>query len=400
MIRINKKLLSEISNSGTKGMDPRIKPMDWKKFLEAEYVYIGTHNGHFHPDEIFCVALIYLLKYLMAKTHFGKSVLYPSLAEFVAHSVIRASAIDDLIELGIEKRPYIIVDVRGGHYDHHQSYQGLVDRVYNSNNIIIRHAKRTPPDLLMNESYKRLCSFGSLWYAVGKLFNIDLSDLNTEQKMCYINDTIENNVLRDIFDEIAFPVSLVDTNGPDLFECAYSKIIGDMNLTEENVYNDLPGKDQPFAKAVEIAYAILAGAIVSAQNKYISIAEAYKKCLFKENKDFINYLEIPEVSDPDDEVKLGISTLNELIIPSKQGETARPYFLFNPNPSTRDGCCRLVMSKWGKLDVASITKHWSKYVFIHPDGFLITFSNKEDAEEFIEKLTIQGCIDNKLILGI
>lgn len=396
MIKINKKALNRFPNLCTANLDPRIKLMDWEKFLEAEYVYIGTHNGHFHPDEIHCIALIYLLKYLVAKEHFGKNILYPSLTEFIAHSVIRASTIDDLIELGIEKRPYIIVDVRGGHYDHHQSNQGLVDRAYNFDHIITKHAKRTPSDLLTNDAYKRLCSFGSLWCAVGRVFDIDLSNLNPEQKICHM-DTIENNVWSDIFEEIAFPISLVDTNGPDLFECTYSKIISDMNLTEENVYNDLQGKDQPFAKAVEIAYAILAGAIVTAQNKYFSITEAYKKCQFKENKNVVAYLQIPKVDNPDDEVKLGISTLNELVTK----RNTHPLFLFNPNPSSRDTCCRIVMSRWAKLDVENIKKIWSKYVFIHPDGFLMTFCNSNEAEEFIKHLEIRDHLeDDKVILGV
>lgn len=399
MIKINKEKIEKLTFSGTPAQDENIDSLNWKDFLKSESVYIGVHNGRFHADDVFCVALLYLMKYSYFRYIKHNTTPYLSIAEFVNHSVLRASTFEDLIEMGIKNRPYIICDIRGGHYDHHQVNQNDTDRTYHFD-LLIRDLHCDHPEVL-DDNYRRLCSFASLWVELGKIFKVDLSALSEEEKTCYDTYTIDSNVWRDIMEELCIPISLVDTNGPEKFSCTYNKIISDLNLTEENVYNDLPGKDANFVKAVEIAYAILTSAIISAQNKYSAIAEVYEKCSFEENENHIAYLQIPEVSDPDDEVKLGIPTLNELVIPDKQGKSAtRPYFLFNPNPAARDGCCRLVMSKWGKLDVKSITKYWSKYVFIHPDGFLMTFSNKEDAEEFIEKLNIHDWSGDKLILGI
>lgn len=399
MIKINKDKMTNLSFIGTAYRDENIGRVNWEEFLNSESVYIGIHNGRFHADDVFCVALLYLMKYSYFRYVKCNNAPYPSIVDFINHSVIRASTCADLIELGIKTRPYIICDIRGGHYDHHQINQDHTDHVYNFD-WLIRDYHCDHPKVL-EDNHRRLCSFASLWVELGKIFKVDLSALSEEQKACYDPYMMDSNVWRDIMEELCIPISLVDTNGSEKFSCTYNKIISDLNLTEENVYNDLPGKDPNFTKAVEMAYAILTSAIISAQNKYSAIAEAYEKCSFEENENYIAYLQIPEVNNPDDEVKLGIPTLNELIIPDKQGESAtRPYFLFNPNPATRDGCCRLVMSKWGKLDVESIKKHWSKYVFIHPDGFLMTFSNKEDAKEFIEKLNIHEYSGDKIILGV
>lgn len=399
MIKINKEIMLNLTFIGTADRDGKIDGVNWEEFLKSKSVYIGVHNGRFHADDVFCVALLYLMKYSYFRYVKHNNTQYPSIVDFINHSVIRASTVADLIELGIKDRPYIICDVRGGHYDHHQVNQYYTDHVYNYDQLI-RDLHSDHPKVL-DDNYRRLCSFASLWIELGKIFKVDLSALSEEEKACYDEHKIDLNVWSDIMEELCIPISLVDTNGPEKFNCTYNKIISDLNLTEENIYNELPGRDPNFTKAVEIAYAILTSAIISVQNKYSAIAEAYEKCSFKENEHLIAYLQIPEVNDPDDEVKLGIPTLNELIIPGKQRETAsRPYFLFNPNPAARDGCCRIVMSKWGKFDVESIKKHWSKCVFIHPDGFLVTFSNKEDAEEFIKKLNVYGYSGDKIVLGI
>lgn len=383
--------------------DSRLKDINWSEFFDNENFYIVTHNGQFHADDVFCVALVYILYVLSDRDTKTKCKL--PLHEFMDKYLIRESSLN----VAIEKHGYIlsentntiVFDITGGHYDHHCVKQDIPRMSFEDNKIKIADFKHLYKGEEFIKDYSmdfyNLCSFGQLWQHIGKGFNYEFTNLpeqSEEYKELY-HKLFDMSVFSKVFKEYVLPISLVDLNGPKNWNSPISRIISNCNRDREEFFGG------GFGKAVSMAVSMLFGEINNIQNQCETLDDVYGKLIhsgtewayvseFTYGKDKLSYIVIPDGYD----MNINLSTLEYIYVRNSDGKITNPLFIFNQNPSTRDGSYRIVFGSRMVLNKQCIDNIGVKYKFCHDAGFMITFETIKDAQDFIESMQLAGSMWN------
>ena len=380
--------------------DSRLKDVDWSEFFNNEHFYIVTHNGQFHADDVFCVALIYILYALSDRDN---DTFKLDIHNFIDCHLIREPSLD----VAIKKHDYIlsenantvVFDIAGGHYDHHcpkTQIPNMTKQDLDETHINFDYLRKycsSNMDLTGFASAFDLCSFGQLWQHIGRGFNhkftnvpVEMEDYNDMQNMILLNyKLVDMSVFSRVFKEYALPISLVDLNGPKNWNSSISRIIANCNRDSEFFIGG-------FEKAVNMAVTMLVGEINNAQNQCHTLDDVYDKLIHSENKsgayvkEFLDgkqsYIVIPDGCD----MNINLNTLEYIYVRNSDGRITNPLFIFNQNPAARDGAYRIVCGSKLVLDKNYIDAVGVKYKFCHEAGFMITFETVKDAQKFIDWL--------------
>lgn len=433
MIKFNFKSLKGNIYNGIKH-DSRLKDIDWSEFFKKDFVII-THNGQFHADDVFCVALMYILYTLSDQGTKNKLPLHM----FIDKHVVRMSTIEAAFAnvewLQNSDKNLVVFDLAGGHYDHHCAKNDIPQ--ISSNDFLDTHIM--PRDFkqlykgeqftdFYSRDYYNLCSFGQLWQHIGRGFNYEFTNLpeqSEDYKELY-HKLFDMSVFSKVFKEYVLPISLVDLNGPKNWNSPISRIISNCNR-EPSFFTG------GFNEAISMAVSMLYGEINNVQNQCAILDDVYGKLnnpksqlsdsefdrkvkgggselpyksyhveqlpsnkngKFNKNdqacgayaSEFLHgkqsYMVIPNGCD----VNINLSSLEYIYVRNPDGKITNPLFIFNQNPSTRDGAYRIICGSRIVLDKHYIDKFSIKYKFCHEAGFMITFETIEDAQKFIEWL--------------
>lgn len=388
--------------------DSRLKDIDWSEFFKKDFVII-THNGQFHADDVFCVALMYILYTLSDQGTKNKLPLHT----FIDKHIIRMSTIEAAFAnvewLQNSNKNLVVFDLAGGHYDHHCAKKDIPQ--ISSNDFLDTHIM--PRDFkqlykgeqftdFYSRDYYNLCSFGQLWQHIGRGFNYEFANLpkqSEDYKELY-HKLFDMSVFSKVFKEYVLPISLVDLNGPKNWNSPISRIISNCNR-EPSFFTG------GFNEAVSMAVSMLYGEINNVQNQCEILDDVYGKLNHSkpqptknvklEEKDQVcgayvskflhgerSYIVIPNGCD----MNINLNTLEYIYVRNSDGKITNPLFIFNQNPSTRDGAYRIVCGSKIVLDKHYIDTFDIKYKFCHEAGFMITFETIEDAQKFIEWLDL------------
>lgn len=402
--------------------DSRLKDVDWSEFFKKDFVII-THNGQFHADDVFCVALMYILYTLSDQGVKNKLPLHM----FIDKHLIRMSTIEATFTnvewLKNSDKNIVVFDLAGGHYDHHcvkKDIPQISSNDFLDTHIMPRDFKQLYKGEQFTDFYSRdyynLCSFGQLWQHIGRGFNYEFTNLpeqSEDYKELY-NKLFDMSVFSKVFKEYVLPISLVDLNGPKNWNSPISRIISNCNR-EPSFFTG------GFNEAVSMAVSMLYGEINNVQNQCEILDDVYGKLnnskpqlsdnefdqkvrggselsfrsdhveqLSSEPKPYVSgflhgeksYIIIPNGCD----MNINLNTLEYIYVRTSDGKTTNPLFIFNQNPSTRDGAYRIICGSRIVLDKHYIDATGIKYKFCHEAGFMITFETIEDAQKFIEWL--------------
>lgn len=418
--------------------DSRLKDIDWSEFFKKNFVLI-THNGQFHADDVFCVALVYIL--YVISNHDTTPL---DMNSFIDKHLIRESSLDVAIEkhdwILSEDVNVVVFDIVGGHYDHHcakTQIPNMTKKDLDDTHINFDYLRKyclNNIDLTGFASAFDLCSFGQLWQHIGRGFNHTFTNLpeppkdyNDLSHMILLNHKLTDiSVFSKVFKEYALPISLVDLNGPKNWNNPISRIISNCNR-EPSFFTG------GFNEAISMAVSMLYGEINNVQNQCETLDDVYGKLNHSkpqlsdsefdrkvrgggsklpyrsyhaeqlpstkngkfEQKDqacgayvseFLHgeksYIVIPNGCD----MNINLNTLEYIYVRNSDGKITNPLFIFNQNPSTRDGAYRIVCGSKIVLDKDYIDAVGIKYKFCHEAGFMITFETIEDAQKFIEWL--------------
>lgn len=288
-----------------------------------------VHNGIFHADDIFCVALVNLIR---------------SMSGVKKINTIRVSDIKEIADEDREK--YLVCDLLGGDFDHHMAADKKAYR---------------------DEEHKfPYASFGLLWKALGSAFIPDHSLI------------VEKDIIERLDEKFIMPIDYVDNFGPFReIKSPVSRIISNFNT----MFKD---QTQCFNKAVEIAESILQGEIQAEINelsalKLIDLTEIRQTM----GKNIYSYILIPSDTEENKFSIIGTAALNEYC---SRKENNFMRFVINLNPSPRDGSMRLMTIGNQKLTQAAIDagRKMDGCVFIHNAGFLATFKDLESTNKFVD----------------
>jgi uncharacterized UPF0160 family protein len=390
--------------------DSRLKDVDWSKFFKKDFVII-THSGQFHADDVFCVALTYILYVLTDfRDDFQFNIIKckKNIYEFINDHVIRVPTIDDAFAkygwLKKSDKNIVVFDIVGGHYDHHCVKKDIPQMTFDDLRKAdielndFKHLYKNDKSLAAydTDSYK-LCSFGQLWQHIGRGFNYEFTNLpeKSENNELY-RKLIDLSVFSKIFKEYALPISLVDLNGPKNWNNPISRVIANCNRDSE--FFEFAGG---FYEAVRMAVSMLYGEINNIQNQCEILDDVYGKLNhsgtewayvseFAYDKDKLSYIVIPDGCD----MNINLSTLEYIYVRNSDGKITNPLFIFNQNPSTRDGSYRIVFGSRMVLNKQCIDNIGVKYKFCHEAGFMITFETIKDAQDFIESMQLAGSMWN------
>lgn len=354
---------------------------------------IITHSGTFHADEIFSIALIMLtrISYINKKL---EDMGYKYSVKFGKHHLIntvyRVPNIESIDNDVYENDNSIVIDLIGGHYDHHHA---------NSND------KPTTKDLDFFELFENVepvATFGALWNAIGYLYDID-------------NPYLKMNCREKIYRDFIQPIDIVDCNGPRYAKSPVSRIIsnlGDYGAYEHNFVAYVPVKknvkqnmtflQSNFIEAVMLAYKILRDEIIRQQKVLSSVSDVYKYCSFDtvpimnddgETFGKINVCSMNKLEDENDMVSINIETLDYVKVKDidESVETDIPEIFINHNPNMRDKSYRFIVrdSTFIKLsnDIIKGNDVPGK-VFAHPSGFMIIFDTDNHLNDFMKNIYI------------
>lgn len=368
--------------------DSRLKDVDWSEFFKKNFVLI-THNGQFHADDVFCVALVYIL--YVISNHDTAPL---DMNSFIDKHLIREPSLDVVIEkhgwILSEDVNVIVFDIVGGHYDHHcakTQIPNMTKMDLDESNINLDYLLKycsCDMDLTGFASAFDLCSFGQLWQHIGRGFNhkfVNLPERSEDYKELYDN-LIDMSVFSRVFKEYALPISLVDLNGPKNWNSPINRIIANCNRDTEIFVGGFRG-------AFNMAVTMLVGEINNVQSQCETLDDVYGKLIHSETKsgayvsEFLHgeqsYIVIPDGYD----MNINLNTLEYIYVRNSNGKITNPLFIFNQNPSARDGAYRIVCGSKIVLDKKYIDAVGIKYKFCHEAGFMITFETIEDAQNFI-----------------
>lgn len=333
---------------------------------------IVTHSGMFHADEVFSIALIYILRNATENKEVRcRETLYkPLTPERILKEVKRIPSLTPGNEE--DERLYkecLVLDLRNGHYDHHHEN---IDDV---------------PSCVVDGKVTKLATIAQIWNDIGHLFNVGLS----------------NRVFQRIWESLILPISMQDQYGLK-YRNPISEIISNINGYTEldfdfvhideyadeytgELFESVDINNLKFAEAVMMAYKILHAKIVQEQllSKCIdTILDDPNICFNTINN--VKVCVIKKVEGvPEPRIKL--EALKYL-------DVETPDVLINEYESFRDGMYRVIMIDTDKvkIDQKFIKEPLKGQKFLHNQLFMITFDSIENLYEFINNSQVDNGI--------
>lgn len=326
---------------------------------------IVTHSGQFHADEIFCVALILIIRDSNKKWDYPDVPniyeLYRFAHEKILEDVIRRpQGLDPHNEEDAELyNSAVVIDILNGHFDHHH--------------VDINDA----PTL----GSTRIASIGALWNYIGHIFDIKRENVS--------DDIPHVNVYERMWENLFSSVSLVDVYGPNKYKSDYSLMISNINgYTAFDFDFVVPDEDDmegsKFVEAVLFAYKIIRMQLIKEQNFIRSLHGIGGNEYIEMDGNGVPSVTIKVVPEGEKEPKVNTETLKYV----KVDGTKTPRILVNKNPSLRDGSCTVVCvnSEEAHLDGELLKNPAPGQRFVHPALFMATFDTVENVEDFVSKL--------------
>lgn len=353
---------------------------DYTEFVKrfGENVPIYTHNGQFHADDAFSVALVFLV-YVMKNEYYDVQIKYllePNLK-------LRLNRVKECTKEMYDSG--IVLDLLNGHFDHHMANDE--DKHFFTD----EHGEK---DIT--------ASFGTLWDVVGSMFNID--DMP--------EGIINVNVKEKVYNDFIHLIDRADLYGPKKVNSPISKAISNMNSYDEYDFDFVKSDDFSsmtddekqnlrFLEAVCFAYKILKDEIRKAQHLMLSLKNvgSNKNIMISANKNGVTYLLIKEVEKGEKEPFVPLEALDYISIPwhkrtvDDSGEVLyekvirKIDLLVNMNPSLRDGTYRAIAADSNKVPFDPKCHEHAGVKFYHPQNFMITFETKEDLRNFVNEIS-------------
>lgn len=324
---------------------------------------IVTHGGMFHADEIFCVALIILIRKLVVNPKtFGNDRLNISRLDII-HSVQRVNTV---AELGGEnwQRESIVVDLLGGHFDHHMNPN---DKPYR--NTSDKYGEHKP----------YFASFGLLWDNIGGMFEPVLHG----ETMAEYNKPVNEfglSVTRKFDEKFVIGIDMQDNYGSSAYPNPVSRIISNYNSRESNCVRSQNQLPDNFISAVIMAYEILQNEISAIQNEIIGILMVLKTG--------INIIDSGVAVFKNDDPSIPKQAIEEICVELVEGCKVGCMVTYMTTPSKRNDTFYVsTCNGWKFHDDVKLSKP-EGMDFFHPAGFLITFDSFPNAEKFIQSLKI------------
>jgi uncharacterized UPF0160 family protein len=378
-IKLTKSINFDFENFNKKGELTKsvFNENDYTEFVKrfGENVPIYTHNGQFHADDAFSVALVFLV-YVMKNEYYDvqiKHLLEPNLK-------LRLNRVKECTKEMYDSG--IVLDLLNGHFDHHMANDE--DKHYFTD----EHGEK---DIT--------ASFGALWDVVGSMFNID--DMP--------EGIVNFNVKEKVYHDFVHLIDRADLYGPKKVNSPISKAISNMNSYDEYDFDFVKSDDFSsmtddekqnlrFLEAVCFAYKILKGEIRKAQHLMLSLKNvgSNKNIMISANKNGVTYLLIKEVEKGEKEPFVPLEALDYITIPWRERaadglgfkEVVRKIdLLVNMNPSLRDGTYRAIAADSNKVPFDPKCHEHAGVKFYHPQNFMITFETKEDLRNFIDNVS-------------
>ena len=334
---------------------------------------IITHNGQFHADEIFSVALVLIARCAIMNDGRGPDNAIRPTQQSVKYSVERTNAVPtDNPDL---YRYNLILDLKNGHFDHHHDDP---NKRWFSDRPRFNYAPDHP-----NRDMNALATFGSLWSKIGHIFDVP--------------GVIGRNVYDDVYINFIRDIDQVDNCGPKVAKSPLNRMISNMNGWDNYEFSHRYSPDQNsdlpynFIEAVLLAVSILHAEIAQWQNVYNGVALINKECE-RTAINGINYVVVPKVKEGE----------QELNIPLNSAEALKAAVLVNMNPNPRDGSFRIVMVDSTKVcldqQVFDNKDKIPGMVFIHPARFIATFDTVEHLKDFMNRCKLVDGIDGSTVV--
>ena len=358
--------------------------------------YIITHNGSFHADEVFSVALV-LLILEQTRADF-RPVSFRTLTQLIRRiPIVSLENINKETEMTFTSMEEalnntLILDLADGHYDHHKNAINIdsacdmvIDKALTAKYENYRKNDKCPP---------RFATFGLLWRDVAPLFEIlDSKELKRSGK----EDKL--SVGYRLYTDMIFKMDQVDNYGPNCgYSSDFSLLISQFNYLDQSytescyeynipeVYNthNLPYN---FIYAVQVAYGILKSSILRAQKQvesYLKI-ERFGITSFDVAGRTFGYVTVPKAPE-------GVrpETINRAVAAEYEDNDVKCDMILDLNPSERDGSIVLTMIDTNRIRFDSyFMKHNAGVIglnFVHFSGFMATFKTEEYARAFIQDI--------------
>lgn len=331
---------------------------------------IVTHNGGFHADDAFSVALTILVRELFHEQKYT--------IDELTKIVYRTSRADQIIDMDkealglIARRDWencLYLDLFGGDFDHHFTNPDDLITVYKDDKKVT------------------LATFGTMWHetTIGAAFNNSF-----KVRRATIDKVGLLPVHESVFWKNIRSIDNRDNYGPSI-ESPISDIIAHMNLNEsdDNIIKvpseePLEGAEaishqqfENFLNAVLVAKNILQGWIIQEQNVFNTLENLEKsKVHFETNESGFKYLVVEEGK------KVYINTeIVKTIYPDVK-------VLINENPDSRDGSFRAITidSETWKFPAELIDSPAEGQKFIHGQRILMSFDTLEHLRTFMKTL--------------
>ena len=366
-VEFNEKKFLEISNESISNSEMgMIESEVLRNLLLDNHHEIITHNGRFHADEVFSIALILVLRSSWMNLKCKESNIIDKVVKLSVNDIINKVI---RVPNGLEPTSQtdmsvyescLVLDIKNGHFDHHHS----------------------DPNKIPTFGEYKLATIGSLWRAIGHSFDVGESEYNVFDRMW------ENFIL---------PISLQDQYGPNKYKSPISEIISNINgyspyefdFIVYNAFCDSDGKlnvdiqDLRFYEAVMMAFKIIRMQIINEQNFVKSLNSIYNTkgiCLTSEGP--VPMCVVHTGEGIEKEPKLKLEALKYVKVDGKT-----PVLLINEWPSDRDGTFRIICvdSEKVHLDPELLNNPAPGQKFVHNGLFMITFETLESLYEFINK---------------
>ena len=338
--------------------------------------HIIVHNGQFHADDAFSVALVLIVRECFNDTRLAEE----TICEMVHRQSVAAIVENGPLDLG--KFP-LFLDMKDGDFDHHfDDPEKLIKVSYGG--------AEQPKDIPYLES--TLATFGTIWMnsSVGKCFDSICSKIPKG-----VLETQHVN-LKSIHETIYWKhISRIDLrdNFGKKYDSPISDIIRNMNFgssTDDCIYTvpekfkkENPNEDRGFKlfiNAVLVCKNILEGWIFHEQQFYHSIETLFRPFVeFKfSNVKGNKYIVLKE--NEEKETSINLEAIKMLFPDIK--------FLINENPDVRGNTYRAVVidSEVWKFPEQYLETPAEGQQFMHTQRFLATFDTLESLHKFADNV--------------
>ena len=337
---------------------------------------IVVHNGQFHADDAFSVALVLIVRECFNDTRLAEAVICEMVHRQSVASIIENSPED------LGENP-LFLDMKDGDFDHHfNDPEKLINVVY--------EGKEQPKGVPYTKS--TLATFGTIWMNsdVGKCF--DCVGFKIPKGVLETQHVNLKSIHETIYWKHISSIDLRDNFGKK-YESPISDIIRNMNFgssTDDCIYavpekykKANPNDDRGFKlfiNAVLICKNILEGWIFHEQQFYHSIEMLFKPFVeFKfSNKNGNEYVVLKENEEKETSVNLDAV---KLLFPDVK-------FLINETPDVRGNTYRAVVidSEVWKFPEQYLETPAEGQQFMHAQRFLTTFDTLDNLHKFADNV--------------